>query len=115
MSEFTSLEDLAQIEKEVDLEQQLIEQPAPASNQLLSKLGTILTMETGEGSIDDYMQHPLNYKRNRGIAQILRGLTGIIGNLKLAIIDIGLGAFNINAKGDSNVRIYNDIEGNGIN
>ena len=52
-----------------------------------------LRTPTGEGSIDDYIDHPLNFMKSRGFAQILRGATGFFGNLKLAVIDIVLGAF----------------------
>ena len=48
---------------------------------------------TGDGSIDDYMDHALNFKRSRGVAQMLRGFTGLLGELDLAVIDITLGAF----------------------
>jgi hypothetical protein len=51
-----------------------------------------LSTPTGEGSVEDYMEHPLNFMKSKGIAQILRGLTGFFGNLKLALIDVALGA-----------------------
>jgi hypothetical protein len=54
----------------------------------------ILKAETGKGDIEDYISHPLNLKKNKGIAQILRGLTGLLGNLNLAIVDILLGMIN---------------------
>lgn len=54
---------------------------------------TWLRTPTGDGSIDDYMDHPLNFFKSRGFAQMLRGLTGFFGNLKLAVIDIALGGF----------------------
>ncbi len=57
-------------------------------NELLKKL---LTAETGSGSLDSYIDHPMNFNGSRSLARILRGLTGLIGNLNLAIIDIGLG------------------------
>lgn len=50
-----------------------------------------LRAETGEGTIEDYLEHPLNFFKSKGFAQILRGLTGFFGNLKLAIIDVILG------------------------
>jgi len=54
----------------------------------------ILKAETGRGDIEDYISHPLNIKKNKGIAQVLRGLTGLLGNLNLAIVDILLGMIN---------------------
>lgn len=35
---------------------------------------------TGEGEIDDYVRHPLNVRESRAWAQIIRGLTGLVGN-----------------------------------
>lgn len=56
---------------------------------------SILMTPTGEGAIEDYLDHPLNFNKSHGMAQILRGLTGIVGDLKLAIIDIGLGTLRL--------------------
>lgn len=52
-----------------------------------------LKAKTGPGSIEDYMDHPMNFKKSKGMAQMLRGFTGIAGELDLAIVDITLGAF----------------------
>ena len=46
---------------------------------------------TGAGEISGYMDHPMNPGRSEGLAQILRGLTGFAGNLRLALIDCCLG------------------------
>src|SRR4051812_23994356 len=51
----------------------------------------IITSETGTGSIGNYLDHPMNFNKSMGLAQTLRGLTGIIGNLNLAIIDVVFG------------------------
>ena len=50
-----------------------------------------LGAKTGDGAIDDYMEHPLNAGASRGIAQVLRGVTGMFGAVDLAIVDIVLG------------------------
>lgn len=50
-----------------------------------------LFQKTGPGSIDEYIDHPLNMGRSKGVAQIIRGFTGILGALDLAIVDIFLG------------------------
>jgi len=55
----------------------------------------ILKSETGEGNIDSYKNHPLNFNNSNGVSQILRGATGIFGNLNLAILDIMLGIFQL--------------------
>lgn len=58
-----------------------------------------LRAETGEGSIDDYIEHPMNFNSSRSVARILRGATGLFGSLKLAIIDIALGVFELAKEG----------------
>lgn len=74
-------------------------------------LKKIITAETGEGSIGDYLEHPMNFNNSYGLAQMLRGVTGIAGNLKLAIIDIGFGflRFSKERKG----VIENDVSSRG--
>ena len=37
----------------------------------------------------------LNAKSSRGVAQMLRGFTGLFGALDLAVIDIALGGFAV--------------------
>lgn len=56
---------------------------------------SMLKSETGEGSIQSYSNHPLNLKSNDYVSQIIRGLTGMIGSLNFAIIDIFLGGFGL--------------------
>lgn len=65
-----------------------VEQPSRMSGFL----DKVIHAETGPGSIGDYLEHPMNFNQSKGLARILRGLTGIIGNLSLAIIDVALGA-----------------------
>ena len=52
---------------------------------------SFLAAPTGNGSIDEYIEHPLNFDGRRSTARILRGLTGICGELNYALVDIGLG------------------------
>lgn len=52
---------------------------------------SFLKAETGEGAIEEYIDHPMNFNKSNSVARILRGMTGMIGNLRLAILDIGLG------------------------
>lgn len=54
-----------------------------------------LKAKTGPGTIESYIDHPLNTSKSRGIAQILRGATGLAGDLDLAVIDIGLGLVEV--------------------
>ncbi|MBK5251097.1 MAG: hypothetical protein JJE29_00405 [Peptostreptococcaceae bacterium] len=54
-----------------------------------------LNTPTGPGSIDEYMDHPLNFNESKGMAQIIRGLTGFVDDMALAIIDILVGGFRL--------------------
>lgn len=52
--------------------------------------------ETGPGAIDDYLLHPLNLAKSPAVAQVLRGMTGLlsmfgVGSLRLAVLDVALG------------------------
>ena len=50
-----------------------------------------LTAPTGDGSIEDYLDHPLNFDNKRSTARILRGFSGMFGELNKALFDIALG------------------------
>lgn len=50
-----------------------------------------LKAKTGEGSIEEYIEHPLNVNKSKGLARVIRGFTGMFGALDLAVIDIVLG------------------------
>lgn len=54
---------------------------------------SFLKTPTGSGSIEDYTDHVLNPNKSKGLAQMLRGFTGLAGELNLAILDITFGAF----------------------
>lgn len=51
----------------------------------------LMTARTGEGTVEDYLHSPLNFNNSLAVARIVRGLTGLLGNLDLAIIDIAIG------------------------
>lgn len=56
---------------------------------------SFLMRETGPGPIEDYLDHPLNAKRSRGLAQVLRGATGLFGEgLRAALADIVIGGIS---------------------
>jgi hypothetical protein len=87
-----------------------MQQPEPnRMNELFSR---IFTAETGEGSIGEYIEHPMNFNKSYGLAQMLRGVTGIAGNLKLAVIDIGFGFLRF-SKERKEVINHVDIPGRG--
>lgn len=52
---------------------------------------SFLKAKTGSGTIGEYMDHPLNFNKSNGMAQMIRGATGLLGALDLAIIDIFVG------------------------
>ncbi|MBE6033879.1 MAG: hypothetical protein E7222_04180 [Clostridiales bacterium] len=105
-------------------ERETLEQPEPLESEtssgaesspqfrmqdFLPNIDFILA-ETGEGSIEDYINHPLNFKGSKGIAQMLRGFTGICGTLNYAIIDITLGAFETMKEGKAEHETPNPTE-----
>lgn len=55
----------------------------------------MLKTPTGEGTIEEYLIHPLNFNESKGMARVLRGLTGFLGNINLAIADIIIGALDV--------------------
>jgi hypothetical protein len=50
-----------------------------------------LKSRTGEGSVDAYLDHPLNLPASVNLARAIRGLTGLLGGLDFAVVDIVLG------------------------
>ena len=72
-----------------------------------NKFLKILLSQTGEGTITSYENHPMNFKNNTSISQILRGFTGMLGNLNFALIDIFLGSMSFFKDRNSN---YVEIE-----
>lgn len=56
---------------------------------------SFLQAKTGEGAIESYIDHPLNFNNSQGVARIIRGATGMLGALDLAIIDIALGILEL--------------------
>lgn len=95
-------------ETQDDLEEIFVEEPQPSARvgDFLPDL-SILTAKTGDGSIEDYVNHPLNFKGSRGMAQMIRGFTGIAGELDYAIIDIALGAFQHSREGKTGDVVNN--------
>lgn len=73
----------------------------------------LLLAQTGEGSIEDYIHHPLNISENKNMARILRGLTGMFGELSLAIIDIGVGMLDF-FKGSKPKKVVNQNDNSTI-
>lgn len=60
---------------------------------------SFLGQPTGPGDVDDYINHVMNFNKSTWLARIIRGLTGLIGNLNYAILDIAMGFIEmINAK-----------------
>jgi len=65
---------------------------APAGpSPLIRSFWDLLTCPTGEGELDDYRAHVLNWDGEPSTSRIVRGITGIFGSLNYALIDLGLG------------------------
>lgn len=65
-----------------------------ADNKINLDMGFLAT-KTGAGGIEEYIEHPLNFNKGKGMAQIIRGFTGLFGALDLAIIDILVGILQV--------------------
>jgi hypothetical protein len=63
----------------------------PAQPGLFARL---FKAETGPGDVEAYLDHPLNFDKSLGLAQVIRGATGLFGELKLAVIDVAFGLLN---------------------
>jgi hypothetical protein len=57
-----------------------------------------LKAPTGAGAVEDYINHPMNIKKNEHFARVLRGLTGMFNSLDYAIIDVVIGALGFMKK-----------------
>ncbi|HET6527339.1 MAG TPA: hypothetical protein VFG39_01175 [Balneolaceae bacterium] len=52
---------------------------------------SFLKSRTGEGPVEEYVNHPLNFNSSPALARIIRGATGIMGELDFALADIAFG------------------------
>lgn len=94
------------IEPGLESGQEVLEVQEPSKvNEMMSRL---LTAETGDGPITKYLDHPLNFNQSYGLAQVIRGLSGLISNLNLAVIDIVVGGlrFSKERKGEMDNGLY---------
>lgn len=73
-------------------------QPEPEPIQQRFALPEWIKAETGPGSIEEYVQHPLNFNSSREVAQVLRGLTGMFDRLNYAVIDVVMGVLRMGRK-----------------
>jgi hypothetical protein len=53
-----------------------------------------LRSKSGEGTITDYKNNSLNINNDENIAQILKGFSGMFGNINSAVLDIIMGTIN---------------------
>lgn len=72
------------------LPEDIIDDFEPAARIAMPDL-SFLAAPTGPGSVEEYIAHPLNFDGKKSTARILRGLTGLCGELNYALVDIGLG------------------------
>lgn len=69
------------------------------------KMIDFLKTPTGAGSVESYIDHPMNFDSSKEIAQVLRGVTGLFGNIGLAVVDILIGGMrwmNLRKAGEAN-------------
>lgn len=89
-----SNDDIRTLSEELSTEIPVVD-PIPAAQNINTiptvQIPDFLKAETGPGGIEEYIEHPLNFSSSKGLARMIRGLTGILGSLNLAIIDIVIG------------------------
>ena len=80
------------IREEIEgIENEEVQAPEEIQENRLKFDTSFLLTKTGENGIEHYLEHPLNFSKSKGLAQVLRGATGLFGALDLAIIDIVVG------------------------
>lgn len=57
-----------------------------------------LKAQTGQGDLGEYKNHPLNWNQSKPVARIIRGFTGLLGELNFAVVDILIGFFEMTSK-----------------
>lgn len=57
-----------------------------------------LKAQTGQGDLTEYKNHPLNWNQSKPVARIIRGFTGLLGELNFAVVDILIGFFELSSK-----------------
>ncbi len=70
------------------------ETPTPVSQvSIYETIRGLLQIPTGVGSLEEYINSPLNFDGSEGLARILRGLAGFIGAdvVRSAVVDIIFG------------------------
>lgn len=92
----TTVDDAAGIVPEEVKKQEENEKLMAAEEERSFQAGGIdFLAETGPGPVSDYIDVPLNFLRSEGLAQVLRGLTGFLGSLNYAIVDVLVGSYRL--------------------
>ena len=95
-----------------DFEEELLEEAAeeigagPSSRigDILPDLSFLLS-PTGPGSVESYIDHPFNANSSKGTARIIRGLTGLMGNLDYALVDVLMGSVEVYQEGHKKAEV----------
>lgn len=55
-----------------------------------------LKTPTGSGSVESYIDHSVNFNNSRGVARVLRGLSGFLkSDLNFAVVDVVVGLVEV--------------------
>lgn len=68
-----------------------VEDSRPLGEDTKKSIFDYLKTKTGEGSVSEYLNHPLNFNQSTALARILRGITGFFGETDFALADILMG------------------------
>lgn len=114
MSNLKSIaEELGEVEEGAAVSETIQNEPQKSGFKLDFDFLGIIKRPTGAGEIEDYLNHPLNRSKHLGMAQMLRGLTGILGTIDSWLLDVGLGYMSFTK--DRGVQTYDNGDPNGQN
>lgn len=90
-----SIDEMAEEKTEQDIP---LREAEYVGNKPSFQLPAFLTADTGDGSIESYQNHALNFNGSLGLAQVIRGATGMLGSLNKAAFDIVFGFMRMQKK-----------------
>ena len=63
----------------------------PTSTGSETPVPDFLTKPTGSGPVSSYVDHPMNFRNSDGLARMIRGFEGLLGQLDYWPVDVTIG------------------------
>jgi hypothetical protein len=64
-----------------------------------------LKAPTGDGTVESYQVHVLNFNGSMGMARVIRGLTGMFGSLNFAVVDVLIGILDLSKERKAKAKV----------